>query len=540
MKIPFLKTGLSINRSGSGSGSEKELSGVMTLATGASVSSAIRTETWNGKDYTVVPVVAIVEGVLHGANAVGPEFASADEFGKFPKAWDGRPVVMNHPKLNGIFVSAGIPEVLEEFGLGMIFNSKVEDRKLKVEAWLDHVRIEEVGGEMLTTLERIRKGDVVEVSVGAWLNVAQRSGVFNGKNYVGVWQNVAPDHLAFLSAGDTGACSVADGCGVPRLFSVNHAAIGASAEACCQNCAEGKACEGENCGEDKTGMSANEVAERLLATERNAEFFGLLSAEVAELLEFESWGGTALTVNKLPAGMDFSDARVLIFQALLEDLDIPSYDLMIAAMTTVGVVYHMWGQKGLFMRTYSINDDGVVKFSGEIQPVNLLTRIVPRQTTEPSVNITQENNMPGNAPGEGVQTSVTTNAGTGEAPAQSSSAPAANVNASVKAPTFEELLAAASPEVRESIEGGARMFSARKKELITQLVACERCAFSEAQLQSYNIEQLENFAKLADIQTFNGRAIPEDTPGINTNINGGQSKPRVAEAPTNYLAAQSN
>src|SRR3990167_10925789 len=246
MKIPFLKTGLSINRSGSGSGSEKELSGVMTLATGASVSSAIRTETWNGKDYTVVPVVAIVEGVLHGANAVGPEFASADEFGKFPKAWDGRPVVMNHPKLNGIFVSAGIPEVLEEFGLGMIFNSKVEDRKLKVEAWLDHVRIEGVGGEMLTTLERIRKGDVVEVSVGAWLNVAQRSGVFNGKNYVGVWQNVAPDHLAFLSAGDTGACSVADGCGVPRLFSVNHAAIGASAEACCQNCAEGKACEGEN------------------------------------------------------------------------------------------------------------------------------------------------------------------------------------------------------------------------------------------------------------------------------------------------------
>jgi hypothetical protein len=250
---------------------ESELGAVQTLATGQAVTDAIRTESWNGREYTVVPVVAIVEGVLQGANAKTPELATAKEFGKFPKTWDGRPVVMNHPQLKGVFVSAAIPEVLEDFGLGMIFNSKIEDKKLKCEAWLDHARIEELGGESLSTLERIRNGEVVDVSVGAFLDVISRPGTFEGKAYGGVWQNVVPDHLAFLSAGVPGACSVSDGCGVPRLFHSSAAVIG-TASACCESCAEG----GE-CGEHNPSVNAG--AEALLASERSASFHALLAEQ---------------------------------------------------------------------------------------------------------------------------------------------------------------------------------------------------------------------------------------------------------------------
>lgn len=514
------------------------LSSVMTLATGASVSEEFRIESWQGREYTVVPVVACVEGVLHGANSSGPEFAAAAEFGKFPKSWDGRPVVMNHPQLSGVFVSAGIPSVLEEYGMGYIFNSKVEDRKLKVEAWLDHERIEELGGELLTTLERIRNNEVVDVSIGAWMTVANKSGTHGGKAYGGIWQSVAPDHLAFLSEGVPGACSVADGCGVPRLFSVNHAAIGA-ATTCCTGCDEGKPCVAEAPAvneEPKVNGAVDRVAQAKL--ERAA--YGVL----VEALEAATWEGFGeLSVNSLPEGMTFSDAKTIARQGLLELLNVSAYDVDLMAITTNMVVYYQWGKLGLHARNYSIDDKGALTFSGDEVPVNLLTRIQPRQATEPSVQ-SQENTMPGNATGEGTQTTEsteTTTAGTGANPGQNSGANGAAAvvveTASVPATpaTFAELLAAASPEVRESIEGGARMFAARKVALVTELVACERCKFSEEQLNGFSLGDLENMAEMANVQTFAGRAVPQDQEGISTSSAGQGTLTSVA--PSNYLAA---
>ena len=76
--------------------------------------AAIREETFQGKDFLVVPVIALVEGVHQASNAPAPELALASEFGKYPQGWDGRPVLLSHPQREGSPVSANSPEVLED------------------------------------------------------------------------------------------------------------------------------------------------------------------------------------------------------------------------------------------------------------------------------------------------------------------------------------------------------------------------------------------------------------------------------------------
>ena len=189
-------------------------------ATGTTDSGAIRTETFRGREYTVVPVVALVEGIVQGLNALQGECASADEFAKYPVTWNGRPVTLNHPTANGTLVSANDPVILEEFQIGFLANTYRDDDKLKTEAWLDEELITELGADdMLTSLKAGEEH--TEVSTGLFTDTIASNGKFNGKTYAVAWSGVVPDHLAFLPD-SIGACSVADGCGAPRL---NAAAV---------------------------------------------------------------------------------------------------------------------------------------------------------------------------------------------------------------------------------------------------------------------------------------------------------------------------
>lgn len=182
--------------------------------------SAIRTETFRGQTYTVVPVIALVETVLQGLNAAQPEFAPADEFAKFPVSWDGRPVTLDHPRSNGVLCSANDPAILEAYQIGFLANTHRDGDKLKSEAWIDMSLIAAMGDDAVEMMDRINTGEeFVEVSTGLFTDVVKTNGVFNGASYKLEWQGVVPDHLAFLP-NSIGACSVADGCGAPRLNSV--------------------------------------------------------------------------------------------------------------------------------------------------------------------------------------------------------------------------------------------------------------------------------------------------------------------------------
>jgi hypothetical protein len=177
-----------------------------------------RLATFQGREHIVVPVVMLVEGVMHAINQPAPELVLEEEFSKQPQGWNGRPVCGGHPQLHGEFVSASItPDVLEMESFGTLFNTFVKGKKLATEAWIDPVRAaaHPIGVDVL---ERLKAGEeVLEISVGVFARTEPASGIWaDGKKYEGIWRDLVPDHLAILAKGDIGACSVQAGCGAMR------------------------------------------------------------------------------------------------------------------------------------------------------------------------------------------------------------------------------------------------------------------------------------------------------------------------------------
>jgi hypothetical protein len=184
----------------------------------AAVGGELRTAEFHGQQHLVVPVVALVEGVIQASTADTPELVLASEFGHTPDAWNGRPVVLDHP--DGGKTSANSPEVLDRVGLGTTFHARMDGKRLLLEAWLDLNASAEGASTML---QRLQAGELVEVSVGVFVDSKPVQGVFNGTPYQGVWENVVPDHVAFLSEGAKGACSIEMGCGAPRTAAAGGA-----------------------------------------------------------------------------------------------------------------------------------------------------------------------------------------------------------------------------------------------------------------------------------------------------------------------------
>lgn len=167
----------------------------------------------DGRKHLVVPVVALVAGVVNGF-LVEPE-----ELSHFADAWNGRPIPIRHPKQDGEYISANLPEVIERQVVGQFFNAHIADgEKLAGELWLDIAKCEALGGDALATLHRLQAGKPVEVSTAYFCDVNPSIGNHNGQTYTGIQRNLRPDHLALLPD-EIGACSWKDGCGAPRVNS---------------------------------------------------------------------------------------------------------------------------------------------------------------------------------------------------------------------------------------------------------------------------------------------------------------------------------
>jgi hypothetical protein len=186
---------------------------------------AIRTEQFNGRDHLVVPVVMMVEGVVWAVNSDYPELVRAEELAISPQQWNGRPCFAGHPEDGGTQVTANTPQTLEK-SFGVLFNTIsaaeiLETRRLRVEAWLDPEKAVAIGDKEADVIARLQAGEPVEVSGGFYVVVKKETGEFNGKEYVGEWTEIVSDHLAFLAKDEEGACSIAAGCGAPRV-AVRH------------------------------------------------------------------------------------------------------------------------------------------------------------------------------------------------------------------------------------------------------------------------------------------------------------------------------
>jgi hypothetical protein len=174
---------------------------------------APRLEQLHGRDHLVVPVVALMEGVIHAVNAETPEYVTPEFLTAAAESWNDRPLVLGHPTKNGIQISAGSPGVWDKQGFGRIYNSGMKNGKLQMEAWADIEKLEALGQQRM--LDDLRAGRPVEISVGANVRTLPGTGNHKGKDYKAKWIGGSGDHLAFLPNG-RGACSVEMGCGACR------------------------------------------------------------------------------------------------------------------------------------------------------------------------------------------------------------------------------------------------------------------------------------------------------------------------------------
>jgi hypothetical protein len=179
-----------------------------------SVSSCIfnlqtRLEDFEGKKHLVVPVVMLVEGVHK--NSAGAMFYPASEIMQFPKSWDGVPVPILHPiDEQGMPLSANNPEIIEKQSVGRVWNTFWDGEKLRAEVWIDVEKTKKIAPEVLAAIQNDRQ---LEISTSHWGENELKTGEWNGEEYDMIARAIRPDHLALLP-GQTGACSWDDGCGI--------------------------------------------------------------------------------------------------------------------------------------------------------------------------------------------------------------------------------------------------------------------------------------------------------------------------------------
>lgn len=168
----------------------------------------IRKEQHNGREYIVVPVVMMVEGVHSGS--AGPVLHLQENFSQNPQDWNGVPLTAGHPRnAHGEYIGAYQADP-DHWIVGHVANTRVEDGKLKAEAWIDQQRAIAVNPEVVNY---IKEGKKLDVSIGAFTEDQPKAGTHNDREYQAVTVNYIPDHLALLP-GARGACSWQDGCGI--------------------------------------------------------------------------------------------------------------------------------------------------------------------------------------------------------------------------------------------------------------------------------------------------------------------------------------
>ena len=163
-----------------------------------------------GRAHFVCPVVMLREGVFEGS--AGAMYYPADEIEAAAHLWNGRPVVVYHPAMQTASY-AGRPEVFDRQRDGTLFNARLENGRLKADAWIDAERVAAVDRRVLDSIET---GRMMELSTGLYTDQDVHPGSFAGLDYAAIARNHRPDHLALLPD-LIGACSIEDGAGFLRL-----------------------------------------------------------------------------------------------------------------------------------------------------------------------------------------------------------------------------------------------------------------------------------------------------------------------------------
>lgn len=504
---------------------------------------AIRHEEFEGEDHLVVPIVALIEGVIQGANASAPELALAEVFGLFPLSWNGRPVTLDHPELRGMKVSASqTPDVHERETLGFLFNTELDGKKLKTEAWINLSKVADAGEDVVTQIERLESGEVVEISTGLFALVQQANGTFEGEDYEGIWTQVVPDHLAILPEGTIGACSVEDGCGGPRLNSAH-----------CE-CASCQLKENEMPKEvrDQDKHDPEEDARKKKEEEDEKDNAGHQKPKKKKKMKSNSEDETENEdVNQIASFLTglrdkFSGVFKLKTHKELSDIDtrraltagLVAEDahafFEIVAVFENSFVYAKGFDGTLLERGFSIADEGEITLNGEVTEVRPVTEFVPVNLTNEEIPMaTNKEVVDGLIANEATQfteddrewlesqdearlnslSPVANSKGSEDEPKQVENTQedpegkgSEDAEVTANSQTAEQFIESAPAEMQEVLSDGLRMQREVKDKLIKELVANERCGFDETELKEMKTEQLRKLSKLGNIPSYEGQA----------------------------------
>jgi len=468
-----------------------------------------RREKFNDIEHLVIPVVALVEGVLHPANSEQPELALASEFGKAPVGWNGRPVTINHPEIRGEKVSANSPEVLETEQIGQLFNTKLSDKKLKTEAWINVERANAFGGEIEATVGRLLNGDVVEVSTGLFSDIESEEGTHEGEQFFGVWRNVIPDHLAILTEGNIGACSLADGCGANRANSHYK-------------------------GNGRMDPLTKNSDEKVASNKQTLDDGGNMQETLSLFEKIKSFVG-------IRANKELSHTSILraIESAMSEE---DGFSFVVDVFKDSFIVQT---EGGLFRRNFKITSSGKVKLSEERVAVRPEIDFVELKTNEETVmdkekfvgelianeasQFEEEDKewLSGLDEKQLEKLAPVADAGSGDAGVKALEeaeekikalqkkvdgiVPLINIKKNEKDPapqTVQEYIESAPEGMREVLSSGIRANESRRAELTTQIKANSKNKFEDETLATFDLTTLENLAALAVTEDYSTRGGP--------------------------------
>lgn len=468
-----------------------------------------RRETLDGREHLVVPVIALVEGIVNG------ELALASEFARYPDAWNGRPVTIQHPTTpDGTPVTANQPEVLETSTVGMLFNTRRDNDRLMTEAWIDLAKARNLGGEAWEAVQALEAGTPTEVSTGYFTHVDPTTGERNGEAYSGVQYGVVPDHLALLP-GAVGACSWTDGCGAPRLNQVQEVERVTSHDkpgfwGRLKNFIARDAREPKN-----NDASQNEVFQALevALTEATGDFWSYIIRDI-----FESDG---LVVYQLAGGTGGFSGDLLRAPFTFDE----------ATMTAeVGEPEQVVGRTVYEAVPTTNEDDPDAEPTAEPVADPEPTIAEPPATEEPATNAREGEEM-----NELVQSLITNEAtpwteddraflegkpeaflqglvpaqnqddGDGEEPTTNEGQPEQQLDVDQ---TLEQLGVIATPEAQRVIQNAVEQDRARRAALIDSLKANKANPFPEAELTAMTTERLEQLTSSLTPVDFSGAGLP--------------------------------
>lgn len=414
-----------------------------------------RIDTLEGKEYLVVPMVMITEGVHDGSN--GPLYYPESELSKTPVVWNHKPIVIYHPQINGKGVSACDPIIMETRKVGIILNTHWDD-KLRGEAWLEKEKLNKIDP---TILERIERGEVVEVSTGLFTdNDEAASGTWNGKPYVATAKNYRPDHLAILPTGK-GACSVEDGAGLlaneerKRGHPLTERVLNNVASFMDTTSAVRKALASKlgKPGQSWDGYLEDIYPEVVIFCDEKGLWSQNYSVDSAGIVSLE---GEPVEVNRVTEYREKKSGSPIIN----EGKTMTPKEQRVAALITANVGWTDTDKDFLV----AMPDDKFEKIEKAVK--------APTPTPTPTPT------------------------------------PVGNATPTPAPATFEQLLAAAPPHYQEMVRNGLNHHNQEKQRLIAVITANSRNRFSKEWLETQSNEFLTLTAALAEEPVQNGYHVP--------------------------------